>query len=107
MTKKYEAVDIAKLKTEVEQLRTDLAVTNNSIAQLFNVLELKADKADIISQINISPEGVLIDGKKIHVTAKTVIDNEAIAGSAIKLDGAGKITSGTIDGTQVNIINTK
>lgn len=25
----------------------------------------------------------MIDGKKIHVTAKTVIDNEAIAGSAM------------------------
>lgn len=49
MTKKYEAVDIAKLKAEVEQLETDLAVANNNIAQLIAQLiaqmETKADKA--------------------------------------------------------------
>ncbi|MFT9003787.1 MAG: hypothetical protein ABF991_03665 [Liquorilactobacillus hordei] len=106
-TSEYEVVDIAKLKAKVEQLKTDLAVANLRISKLINAIELKVDKADIINQINISPEGVLIDGKKIHVTEKTVIDNEAIADSAIKSVGANKITSGTIDGTQVNIINVK
>lgn len=45
MTKKYEAVDIAKLKAEVEQLKTDLVPTNAATAQLIAQMETKADKA--------------------------------------------------------------
>lgn len=99
--------EIAKLKEEIEQLKDDLAVANKNITGIVSALKLKADKADIIKQINISSKGVSIDGEKIHITAKTAIDNEAIADSAIKSVGADKITSGTIDAKQVNIINTK
>lgn len=99
--------EITELKEEIAELRTDLTLANDRISQLTNALALKADRADIINQINISSKGVSIDGKKIHITAKTVIDNEAIADSAIKSVGADKITRGTIDAKQVNIINTK
>lgn len=93
--------EIAELKEEIAELRTGLVLANGRITKLTNALALKADRADIINQININPEGVLIDGKKIHVTAKTVIDNEAIAGSAIKSVGADEITSGTINADKV------
>lgn len=59
--------EIAELKEEIAQLRTNLTLANERISQLTNTLELKVDKADIISQINISPEGVSIDAKQVNI----------------------------------------
>ncbi|KRN34438.1 hypothetical protein [Lactiplantibacillus plantarum] len=75
-TPEYEVIDITKLKAEVEKLKKDLVIANGNITQLISALKLKVDKADIISQINISPEGILIDGKKIHITSETMIDDK-------------------------------
>lgn len=41
-------------------------------------LDGKADKANLISQINICPESITIDGKFVHVTGDTLFDNNVI-----------------------------
>lgn len=59
---------------------------NSRITQLDDTINLrvtkqldgKADKASLISQINICPESIKIDGKFIHVTGDTLFDNNVI-----------------------------
>lgn len=94
-------------------------VNKSQITQTIDNINLsvqgKADKDKIISQINISKEGILIDGAKNHITGQTTIDNgvikSAMIGNAQILDAhigsitADKITAGTINASKVNIIN--
>lgn len=59
---------------------------NSRITQLGDTINLrvtkqldgKADKANLISQINICPETITIDGKFVHVTGDTLFDNNVI-----------------------------
>lgn len=55
----------------------DLA-TSSQITQLADQINLKVDKNGVIAQINVSSEGVLIDGKYVHITGTTTIDNAVI-----------------------------
>lgn len=79
--------------------------TKASLALLQDNINLKVDKDGVISQINVSPEGVLIDGDKIHLTGQTTIDNAIIPSAAIKDLSADKITTGTLNASNVNIAN--
>lgn len=53
-------------------------VTSSQITQLADQINLKVDKNGVIAQINVSSEGVLIDGKYVHITGTTTIDNAVI-----------------------------
>lgn len=53
-------------------------VTSSQISQLADQINLKVDKNGVIAQINVSSEGVLIDGKYVHITGTTTIDNAVI-----------------------------
>lgn len=79
--------------------------TKTSLALLQDNINLKVDKDGVINQINVSPEGVLIDGDKIHLTGQTTIDNAIIPSAAIKDLSADKITTGTLNAANVNITN--
>ncbi|MBT1017611.1 phage tail protein [Canibacter sp. lx-72] len=68
-------------------------------------------KDQVINQINISTEGILIDGAKVHITGKTTIDQAVITGAMIKdatIDSAkiasldaGKIRTGYLDAGRI------
>ncbi|TFH58369.1 hypothetical protein [Peribacillus frigoritolerans] len=45
---------------------------------------MRVKENDVVNQINISTEGILIDGKKVHITGQTMIDNAVIATANIK-----------------------
>ncbi|WP_278529568.1 gp58-like family protein [Enterococcus asini] len=109
-------------KTTVTQLAnqwqqtTDLANGHTSqISSLGDAINLRVEKDDIINQININDQGVLIAGEKVHITGQTTIDSAVIktahiADAAItnaKIDSlsADKVTVGTLNGGNVNIIN--
>lgn len=51
---------------------------SSQITQLADQINLKVDKNGVIAQINVSSEGVLIDGKYVHITGTTTIDNAVI-----------------------------
>jgi len=78
-------------------------------------INLRVAKNDIINQINVSAEGILISGSKVHITGTTTIDSGVIktahiADAAItnaKIDtlSASKITTGTLNASNVNVIN--
>ncbi|CAJ2232147.1 phage tail spike protein [Fructilactobacillus sanfranciscensis] len=79
--------------------------TETQISQLATNINLRVLKNKIINQINISPEGILIDGSKTHITGKTVIDNAAIRDAAISNLSASKLTAGVIDCRKIDVMN--
>ena len=90
----------------------------SAITQLYNGLQLKVSKDNIISSINLSKEGVQINGKMLHVTGQTVFDDnvitrkmiqaKAVTADKISVDNLGAISAnigtvrgGTIIGTTI------
>ncbi len=69
----------------------------SAITQLSNDVNLRVMKNDVINQINISTEGIKIDGKNVHVTGDTVFDNNVIT--------KGMIQAGAVDATKINVAN--
>lgn len=63
----------------------DLDTTNISqITQLSDNINLAVMKDDVITQINISQEGILISGKVVHITGQTTIDSAVISTTMIQ-----------------------
>ena len=109
-------VDLSEIEGSISQLTQtsetiqakvdDLAEnTESSLNILGDQIGLKVDKNDVIHQINVSTEGILIDGGKTHITGQTTIDNAVITSAMIKDVNAGKITTGTLNANNVKIIN--
>ena len=98
---------------------------NSQITQVKNSIDLKVSQGlkslngqEIISRINLSPEGTRIDGKLLHVTGKAKFDDNiitskmlqasAVTADKIKVDSlssitanVGTLTGGTIVGTTI------
>ncbi|WIE01542.1 gp58-like family protein [Latilactobacillus curvatus] len=90
----------------VDDIRMGLNVaTQSQFTQLQNDINLRVEKNKIVNQINISPEGILIDGNKVHITGLTRIDNAVIKDAMIADIKADKITAGTLNAANVNVIN--
>lgn len=65
------------------------------------------NEKNVIGSINISSEGILIEGKKIHITGNTTFDNNSIPDDAIsrelldKINGLEKAVKYLLDVTKV------
>ncbi|MDA3797269.1 gp58-like family protein, partial [Lactobacillus delbrueckii] len=71
---------------------------NSTIGQVVN--------GQVVAAINTSSDGsVKIDGKTLHITADTKIENAVIKSAMIDSIEANKITTGTLNADKVNIIN--
>lgn len=84
----------------------DLA-EKSQITQLYDQLNLRVEKANVIAQINLSPEQVLIQAKRIHLSGESLIDNAVIKSAHIQ-DGSitnVKIQDATIDSAKINSID--
>lgn len=68
-------------------------------------INLKVSKNGVISSINLSPEAITIDGKKLHITAATYIDNAVIKDAMIANLSANKLTAGSINAANINVYN--
>lgn len=90
----------------------------SAIAQMQDDIALRVKSGEVISQINLSKEGVQIDGKLLHVTGDTVFDKnivvkDMIQAGAVTADkmavdslsaitaNVGSLKGGTITGTQI------
>lgn len=84
-----------------------LTGSNSRFTQLSNNVNLKVNKGDVIGQINLEAGRTLLQNKKIYLDADTVgFSGKAfIPSAAIKDLDAGKITTGTLDAANVNVIN--
>ncbi|MHC9700022.1 phage tail spike protein [Corynebacterium diphtheriae] len=104
-----------QVQTSSEARFTELTNADNSLASSLSMmasdLNLRVRSGEIISQINISPETILIAGERIHITGQTSIDNAtittamianaAITDAKISNLSASKITTGTARGRRI------
>ena len=93
----------------VQDVNNTVGGVNSRITQLDNTVNLrveqKADKEKLISQINICPEAITIDGKFVHVTGDTLFDNNVIVGNmlAAKAVSADKLDVSELSAITANI----
>ena len=82
------------VRTQMTQLAGSWSVKNLSSA------------GDVLNSINLLANGTnRIDGSLTHITGQTVIDNAVIEDGMIANVSANKVTAGTIDAREVNLIN--
>ena len=83
------------------------ATLSSKISQLSNDINLRVQKGDLLSQINIQAGSTLIQSKKLFLDASSVVfsGNAFIPSAAITDLSADKITAGTLNAGNVNIIN--
>ena len=88
----YKSVEATR--TQVTQLAGSWSVRNINSA------------GDVLNSINLLANGTnRIDGRLTHITGQTIIDNAVIKDGMIANVSADKLTAGTIDANDVNIIN--
>lgn len=79
------------------QTKVESSAFESRFSQLDDTINLKvaektkgkADKDKLISQINLNPEGIRIDGRYVHVTGKTVFDDSIIVGKMLAANTIG------------------
>ena len=79
----------------------------SKISQMADDINLRVQKGDLLSQINIQAGSTLIQSKKLFLDASSVVfsGNAFIPSAAITDLSADKITAGTLNAGNVNIIN--
>lgn len=86
---------------ETKAVRTQMSLLAGSWA----VRNLNSN-GDVLNSINVLADGTnRIDGRLTHITGQTKIDNAVIKDGMIANLNADKIVGGTIDASQVNVIN--
>lgn len=78
------ANSITSVVTELNKKPADC--NYSSINQLQTDILLCVKKDGVINAINVSTEGIVIDGNKVHITGDTVFDNNVIVGGMIAAD---------------------
>lgn len=73
----------------------------SAIAQMQDDIALRVKSGEIISQINLSKEGVQIDGKLLHVTGDTLFDKNVVVKNMIQ---AGAVTADKIAADSLSAI---
>ena len=104
--------ELGVAQTQIVQLTDQISIvaqtseTNKAdITLLTNNINLMVRKDDVVNQINISTEGILIDGEKVHITGQTTIDNAVIKDAMIASLTADKLTAGEINASIIRVIN--
>lgn len=79
----------------------------SQISQLADDINLRVQKGDLISQINIEAGKTLIQSDKLYLDASSVVfsGNAFIPSAAITDLSADKITTGTLNAANVHVIN--
>ena len=80
---------------------------SSKISQMSDDINMRVQKGDLLSQINIQAGSTLIQSKKLFLDASSVVfsGNAFIPSAAITDLSADKITAGTLNAGNVNIIN--
>lgn len=87
------------------QLTVGDKADKSQITQLQDQINLRVEKNDVINQINVSTEGIIIDGAKVQITGKTYIEDAVIKDAMIADLSASKLTAGVIDASKINVTN--
>lgn len=83
------------------------ATIASKISQMSDDINLRVQKGDLLSQINIQAGSTLIQSNKLFLDASSVVfsGNAFIPSAAIKDLSADKITTGTLNAANVHVIN--
>lgn len=74
----------------------------SAIKQMSNDINLRVKQNDVINQINISTEGVRIDGDKVYITGDTQFDDNVIVN---KMLAANSITADKLSASTISLSN--
>ncbi len=92
---------------QITQTIKDVDGNKSQITQLKSDINLRVEKANVIAQINLSPEAILIQAKRIHLSGESLIDN-AVIKNAMIADSAitdAKIQNATISNAKIISVN--
>lgn len=80
---------------------------SSKISQMADDINMRVQKGDLLSQINIQAGSTLIQSNKLYLDASSVVfsGNAFIPSAAITDLSADKITAGTLNAGNVNVIN--
>lgn len=80
---------------------------SSKISQMADDINMRVQKGDLLSQINIQAGSTLIQSNKLYLDASSVVfsGNAFIPSAAITDLSADKITTGTLNGANVHVIN--
>lgn len=84
------------INSVVTDLTNGMPTGSSIISQISDSVSIMVEKNDVINQINVSTEGILIAGEKVHITGTTLIDDAIITTAMIKELDASVITTGTL-----------
>lgn len=73
--------DLDDTKSDLKDTKDKVAGNYTAIMQNKNDIALRVKTGELIQQINLSEEGVAINGSKVHITGDTIFDNGVIVSS--------------------------
>lgn len=104
VSNKADKSQITQLSTQISS-KVESATYNTKMTQLDNAINLRAEKGNLIAQINVSPESILIASNKIRLAGDTIMDT-AFVNRIKAIDiSADRITTGTFNAAVANLIN--
>ena len=74
---------ITSVAADLSNVEDDVSRNYSAILQNTKDIALRVRADDIINQINISKEGIRIDGNKVHISGDTIFDNGVIVSKYI------------------------
>lgn len=105
------AANAQELEAYKVTVKSNLDGVSSKLTQLAGDIDLRVTKAGVISQINVSPETILIAGNRIHLSGQTTIDDGviktamiadlAVTSAKIAYLSADKITTGTLAAARI------
>nr|DAN13787.1 MAG TPA: minor structural protein [Caudoviricetes sp.] len=99
---------LEKANQAVEDAENAVVIGEGNTAKIITMEEainLRVEKDDVINQINVSKEGIIIDGAKVQITGKTYIEDAVITDAMVSDLSASKLTAGVIDASKINVTN--
>ncbi len=83
-----------------------IVTAESQITQLSDAINLRVTKDDLMTQINLNPQGILIQGRNLILDGNTTVNGTFKVGNGniTSLD-AGKITTGILDAAKVSVVN--
>lgn len=99
------AIEVAEKAKQAQQLAEATRTQVTQLAGSWSVRNINS-AGDVLNSINLLANGTnRIDGRLTHITGQTIIDNAVIKDGMIANVSANKMTTGTLDANDVNIIN--
>lgn len=99
MTPELINAEVLKVREYVDG---EVDYAKSAINMLADEIDMKVDVNGVINSINISKEGVAIDGSKLRITAETHIDKAVIKDAHIDSLSANKIRTGVLSSSNNN-----